>query len=43
VLIIPPYQLVIVRLGHYKGEDAGDEALRKAVKILLDTVPRVGS
>jgi CubicO group peptidase (beta-lactamase class C family) len=43
VLIIPSYQLVIVRLGHYKGADAGDEALKKAIKIILEAVPRVRS
>src|SRR6266705_1903986 len=43
VLIIPPYQLAIVRLGHYKGADAGNKALRKAIKIILEAVPRVGN
>jgi CubicO group peptidase (beta-lactamase class C family) len=41
VLIIPPYQLAIVRLGHYKGADAGDDALRKATRIILGAVPRI--
>src|SRR5213082_2048450 len=43
VLIVPPYQLAIVRLGHYKGVDAGKDALRKAIKIILEAVPRVGN
>jgi CubicO group peptidase (beta-lactamase class C family) len=43
VLIVPSQQLAIVRLGHYKGADAGGEALRKATKIILGAVPRVGS
>jgi hypothetical protein len=42
VLIIPTHQLAIVRLGHYKGADAGNEALRNAIKIILEAVPRVG-
>jgi CubicO group peptidase (beta-lactamase class C family) len=41
VLIIPTHQLAIVRLGHYKGADAGNEALRHAIKIILEAVPRV--
>jgi len=40
VLIIPTYHLVIVRLGHYKGADAADEPMGKAVKIILQAVPR---
>ena len=41
VLIIPSHQLAIVRLGHYKGANAGGLALRKAVAIIMDAVPRV--
>jgi CubicO group peptidase (beta-lactamase class C family) len=39
VLMIPSHQLAIVRLGHYKGADAGIAALKKAVGILMETVP----
>jgi CubicO group peptidase (beta-lactamase class C family) len=39
VLIIPSHQLAIVRLGHYKGAGAGEQALRKAIKIILEAVP----
>src|SRR5438034_561045 len=41
VLIIPSYQLAIVRLGHYKGASAGGLALRKAVALIMDAVPPV--
>ena len=41
VLIVPSHQLVVVRLGHYKGVSAGGRALRKAVGILMEAVPGV--
>jgi hypothetical protein len=37
--MIPSHQLAIVRLGHYKGADAGIAALKKAVGILMEAVP----
>lgn len=37
--IISSHNLVIVRLGHYKGSSAGDEALRKAYTLLMEAVP----
>jgi CubicO group peptidase (beta-lactamase class C family) len=37
--IIPSHNLVIVRLGHYKGSSAGDEALSKAYTLLMEAVP----
>ncbi|MDB5577474.1 MAG: serine hydrolase [Bradyrhizobium sp.] len=43
VLIVRSHQLVIVRLGHYKGVSAGGRALRKAVGILMEAVPAVDS
>jgi len=39
VLIVPTHDLVIVRLGHYKGAGPGGRALRSAVKLLLEAVP----
>jgi CubicO group peptidase (beta-lactamase class C family) len=39
VLIVPSHQLVVVRLGHYKGVGPGSQALRKAVGILMEAVP----
>jgi CubicO group peptidase (beta-lactamase class C family) len=38
-LIIPSHQLVVVRLGHYKGAGPGGRALRKAVGILMEAIP----
>jgi CubicO group peptidase (beta-lactamase class C family) len=39
VLIIPSHDLVVVRIGHYKGERPGTEAFRRALAILMEAVP----
>ncbi len=39
VTIIPSHDLVIVRLGHYKGQSAGEKALDKAYSLLMEAVP----
>lgn len=39
-IIIPTHDLVVARLGHYKGADAGKESLNRALRILMETVPR---
>jgi len=39
-LIVPSHDLVVVRLGHYKGAGPGGRALRKAIAVLMETVPR---
>jgi CubicO group peptidase (beta-lactamase class C family) len=39
VTIIPSHDLVIVRLGHFKGSKAGDVALDKAYSLLMEAVP----
>ena len=39
VTIIPSHELVIVRLGHYKGQQAGAKALNKAYTLLMEAVP----
>jgi CubicO group peptidase (beta-lactamase class C family) len=39
-MIVPSHDLVVVRLGHYKGEATGAVAFRKALKLLLEAVPR---
>jgi CubicO group peptidase (beta-lactamase class C family) len=39
-IIIPSHSLVVVRLGHYKGEQAGEAALKKALALLMEAVPR---
>jgi CubicO group peptidase (beta-lactamase class C family) len=37
--IIPSHDLVVVRLGHYKGADAGEKALSRALALLMEAVP----
>ncbi len=37
--IIPSHDLVVVRLGHYKGEGPGDEGLKNALANLMEAVP----
>ena len=39
-LIIPTHDLVVVRLGHYKGEAAGTAALARALRLLMQAVPQ---
>lgn len=39
VTIIPSHDLVIVRLGHFKGQKAGDLALNKAYQLLMEAIP----
>ena len=38
-MIIPTHDLVVVRLGHYKGAGPGDQALDRAYAILMEAVP----
>ncbi len=40
-IIVPTHDLVVARLGHYKGQDAGDAALARALTLLLGAVPQV--
>ncbi len=37
--IIPSHQLVIVRLGKYRGSGAGGRALRRAVELRMEAIP----
>lgn len=39
VTIIPSHELVIVRLGHYKGQREGGKALNNAYSLLMEAVP----
>lgn len=39
--IIPTHDLVVVRLGHDKGEQAGVSALKNAIELLMQAVPKV--
>jgi CubicO group peptidase (beta-lactamase class C family) len=41
-LIIPSHDLVVVRLGHFKGESDGARSLNRALALLLEAVPRRG-
>ena len=38
-IIIPSHDLVVVRLGHYKGSGIGVESLRKSLKKLMEVIP----
>jgi CubicO group peptidase (beta-lactamase class C family) len=39
-LIIPSHDLVVVRLGHFKGAAPGDEAFKRALSLLMKAVPQ---
>ncbi len=38
-IMIPSRDLVVVRLGHYKGASPGEEALSRALALLMEAVP----
>jgi CubicO group peptidase (beta-lactamase class C family) len=38
-IIIPSHDLVVVRLGHYKGGGPGDRGLSNALALLMEAVP----
>lgn len=40
VFVVPSHDLVVVRLGHDKGERAGVASLNKALALLMEAVPR---
>ncbi len=39
--IIPTHDLVVVRLGHAKGDDEGYPALERALALLMDAIPQL--
>ena len=39
-IIIPTHDLVVVRMGHYKGAAAGGKALNRALAVLMEAVPK---
>jgi hypothetical protein len=39
-LIIPSHDLVVVRLGHYRGGGPGYEGLRRSLGLLMEAMPR---
>ena len=40
-IIIPTHDLVVVRLGHYKGQAVGEQALKRSLSLLMEAVPQV--
>jgi CubicO group peptidase (beta-lactamase class C family) len=38
-VVIPSHDLVVVRLGHYKGSLAGSSGFKKALALLMEAVP----
>ena len=38
-IMIPTHDLVVVRLGHFKGASPGEEALSKSLALLMEAVP----
>ena len=38
-LIIPSHDLVVVRMGHYKGSAPGGQSFRRALALLMEAVP----
>ena len=40
-LIIPSHDLVVVRIGHYKGEAFAGVCFQRALALLMEAVPRV--
>jgi CubicO group peptidase (beta-lactamase class C family) len=38
-IVIPSHDLVVARLGHYKGASPGEAALSRALALLMEAVP----
>jgi CubicO group peptidase (beta-lactamase class C family) len=38
--VIPTHDLVVVRLGHFKGSEAGENGFKQALALLMEAVPR---
>jgi CubicO group peptidase (beta-lactamase class C family) len=39
-LIVPSHDLVVVRLGHFRGAQAGNSSFSRALGLLMDAIPR---
>jgi ribulose 1,5-bisphosphate carboxylase large subunit-like protein len=39
-MIVPSHDLVVVRMGHFRGAAPGEESFRKALAAVIDAVPR---
>ena len=40
-IIMPTHDLVVVRIGHYKGAEEGAKALNRSLALLMEAIPRV--
>ena len=38
---LPTHDLVVVRLGHYKGESGSGRSLYRALELLMQAVPQI--
>jgi CubicO group peptidase (beta-lactamase class C family) len=38
-LIVPSHDLVVVRLGHFKGSEPGEESFKRSLALLMQAVP----
>jgi hypothetical protein len=39
-LIVPSHDLVVVRMGHYRGGGPGFQSLNRALGLLMQAIPR---
>jgi CubicO group peptidase (beta-lactamase class C family) len=39
-MIIPSHDLVVVRLGHYRGSGPGTQSFKRALALLMEAVPK---
>jgi len=39
-IVVPSHDLVVARLGHYRGGNIGTQSLLRALSLLLDAVPK---
>ena len=39
--VASPIDMTVVRIGHYKGADVGEAALRKSLALLMEAIPEV--
>jgi CubicO group peptidase (beta-lactamase class C family) len=39
-IVIPTHDLVVVRMGHYKGQGHAEQALARALERLIQAVPQ---
>lgn len=40
VIIVPSHDLVVVRLGHYKGAETAEQSLNQTLALLMEAVPK---